>query len=329
MALFLAVLTLITTVSALGEADCTVSQYRWTFNSGGSTPCRVAEQLFLPCNTSLTIGPLNSNQFYRGMIPDMNYPCWCNSVFYSLLSACAICQGALLDHWSDFSKGCPRRWMTKYPLTIPARVRVPHWAYLDVQASDVFDPAAAASAVGSESTSPAQGSTTSSAGSSIVTSSIVSPLPASTTASVLSTSSIISNSATLVSSTTSITSSITPTASASSASPSVASSQSGASRRTVIAAGVAGGIVTLGLIAGLFFCHRRRSIKASRKLMTTPYTYTGETPSETRKKPYDPHNDARYLELKELNQSTAGQPSRKRVHVPLDVLNIGKSPSRF
>ncbi|KIL56499.1 hypothetical protein M378DRAFT_172666 [Amanita muscaria Koide BX008] len=43
----------------------------------------------------------------------------------------------------------------------------------------------------------------------------------------------------------------------------------------------------------------------------------------------DPHNDARYLELKELNQSTAGQPSRKRVHVPLDVLNIGKSPSRF
>ncbi|KIL56496.1 hypothetical protein M378DRAFT_172659 [Amanita muscaria Koide BX008] len=78
--------------------------------------------------------------------------------------------------------------------------------------------------------------------------------------------------------------------------------------------------------------------------MTAPYTNTRETQQKTICKnklivihvlgtrpgllSQDPHNDARYLELREFNLSTAAQPSRKRVHVPPPHVAASGNPNR-
>ncbi|KAF8339229.1 hypothetical protein F5887DRAFT_475437 [Amanita rubescens] len=84
-----------------------------------------------------------------------DYTCFYNTVWYSLLSACALCQDGNWLTWPDYSLTCNKTYLMEYPDPIPSNTSIPTWAYLNVTATNGnFDPAAASSlavAIGSNS----------------------------------------------------------------------------------------------------------------------------------------------------------------------------------
>ncbi|KAG9003397.1 hypothetical protein FRB90_011184 [Tulasnella sp. 427] len=75
---------------------------------------------------------------------------------YSLISACAQCQGSQWISWSYWRTNCPTGEVTvgQYPLDIPEGTGVPAWAYQDVALSDRWNASLALPqiATGTEST---------------------------------------------------------------------------------------------------------------------------------------------------------------------------------
>ncbi|KAF9556559.1 hypothetical protein CPC08DRAFT_91335 [Agrocybe pediades] len=68
--------------------------FDWSFNKAGQSPCELASTLIQPCvGAPFPIPPLVQNFTYGGPQQGKDLPCTCNTVVYSLLSACAICQG--------------------------------------------------------------------------------------------------------------------------------------------------------------------------------------------------------------------------------------------
>ncbi|KAF8228494.1 hypothetical protein L208DRAFT_1403785 [Tricholoma matsutake] len=153
-------------------ATCTNSTYQWSFNSLGQSPCVVASLLGGVCNQgSFSVPSLQPGLVYVGPPLTATNGCRCSSPFYSLISACALCQSGQFLKWSAYGVNCSTVYTGVFPLPIPPGTRVPHWAYLDVLASDQFLPAAAQAAVGgSESTYIPQSTTSSSSASSTSTS---------------------------------------------------------------------------------------------------------------------------------------------------------------
>ncbi|KAG1865832.1 hypothetical protein DFJ58DRAFT_770477 [Suillus subalutaceus] len=221
-----------------------LSSFGWMNNSLGQTPCLVTAYLGSPCaGGSAEIVAIPAGTQYSGPPLSGANPCQCNSVIYSLTSACGVCQGLIPVTWSSWKTYCTTAFTQSYPMNIPTGTAVPNWAYLDVVTSNIFN-ATAAQLDGDLPESKATSSL------SIISTVIVSPL-----ASVTST---ILISASLPASTTS-TGSSTPTSK---------SSDVGAT-----AGGVVGGIVGVGAIAGLaawFFIRRRRSRRAPLPTFSQP-----------------------------------------------------------
>jgi len=116
------------------KPKCTDSSFDWTFNSLGQSPCYVAELLTDPC-TGLTysfVSLPSTNSAYTAT----NDPCFCNTVVYSMLSACAICQSGSFSEWKTYSRFCDQTYFMEYPGNIPSNTSVPNWAYTNVTASD-------------------------------------------------------------------------------------------------------------------------------------------------------------------------------------------------
>jgi hypothetical protein len=71
----------------------------------------------------------------------------CSTHVYQLVSACAGCQNRSYLTWSRWSFFCPVSMLSAqgvYSQKIPARTRVPHWAYIKPRDHhDSFDPRAA------------------------------------------------------------------------------------------------------------------------------------------------------------------------------------------
>ncbi|KAI9447114.1 hypothetical protein BJY52DRAFT_1420507 [Lactarius psammicola] len=60
-------------------------------------------------------------------------PCWCNTVAYSLIGACAECQAGLPLFLSTYYENCTRILEpSTFPNPVPAGTRVPQWALVDV-----------------------------------------------------------------------------------------------------------------------------------------------------------------------------------------------------
>ncbi|KAF8328047.1 hypothetical protein F5887DRAFT_152959 [Amanita rubescens] len=136
--------------------NCTTDQYNWTFNSMGQSPCYVANTLIEQCTgQTYNFASLPFGNVYIFTPPFSNNSCYCNTVWYSLISACAICQNGFIFTWPMYSQNCTQTYLTKYPDPIPSNTIVPSWAYLDVtvEANDAFNFDVASSvAVGSSST---------------------------------------------------------------------------------------------------------------------------------------------------------------------------------
>jgi len=140
--------------SVAGQASGVVcgSNYTWAENSFRQNPCIVASYLQGVCSSGgFTVQPLPPNTHYAP--PEAN-ECECNTVVYSLISACADCQGSFYSTWDDWSMNCTGVYIQTFPEAIPAGTAVPAWAYEDVLIAGTYSPAAAESDSGPESTAP-------------------------------------------------------------------------------------------------------------------------------------------------------------------------------
>jgi len=137
----------------LSTATC-LSQYDWMNNSRSQSPCLVAAYLESACtNGDFQVTPLPIGTHYSGPSQQQANTCSCSTVTFSMISACGICQDRVALLWNSWSFNCTTIYSRKFTETIPANTAVPAWAYLDVETSNTFDPAAAhAAASAPEST---------------------------------------------------------------------------------------------------------------------------------------------------------------------------------
>ncbi|KAK7467282.1 hypothetical protein VKT23_004339 [Stygiomarasmius scandens] len=218
------------------DATCVLSSFQWSFNSHKESPCKVASSLIGVCyNTNYNVAPLPEDNHYLGPTIDDSNPCQCNTVIYSLMSACGLCQNRTIASWSEWSSNCASSY-TYYPESIPSDTAVPGWAYLDVKSQGSFnEDLAKQNANATESTAP--------------------PVPTSTSS--------VSASST----------SSTEAATTSSASPPDPSAAALAEedRRDKIGGGIVGGALGLfGLVALFIVLHRRRRLQQQNTLSSIP-----------------------------------------------------------
>jgi len=136
----------------------------WSYNSLGQNPCNVAAYLEATCGTGLfSIAPLPQGSLYRGPNAGQDNLCQCNTIVYSLVSACGACQGSSSwIQWSQWRVNCSTVSSAgTYPNAIPDGTRIPHWAYLDVSVADTWNATAAQSAGDSPESTPSTTSSTS------------------------------------------------------------------------------------------------------------------------------------------------------------------------
>ncbi|KAF9454636.1 hypothetical protein P691DRAFT_316859 [Macrolepiota fuliginosa MF-IS2] len=109
-----------------------VSSFHWAQNDKGQDPCTVAALVQASCrsDTNVTIKKLSANEIYVG--PDQkntNDTCACNSVVYSLLSACAACQDRFYIDWQSWTRYCATSYLYRIPGNISSNIVIPSWAY--------------------------------------------------------------------------------------------------------------------------------------------------------------------------------------------------------
>ncbi|PPR02063.1 hypothetical protein CVT24_011162 [Panaeolus cyanescens] len=249
---------------AQSDASC-LPFYTWTFNSQDKTPCEVASSLLSVCNNGpFFVHALPDNSHYLGPVTVAGAtPCECNTVVYSLMSACGACQGKTYLSWSVWSANCPTTYTSGYPEQIPQGVAVPGWAYLDVTANDNFDQTnARANANATESTL-------------IVPTPTPTPVPTSSSLSSNGTRSHSktqshSNSSTHVSDTSTTASSSTPPPVPTSSAASAAAKEEAQSNLVggAVVGSVMGAAIIIAIVA--YFIQRRRRIARNGQILPSP-----------------------------------------------------------
>jgi len=135
-----------------------LSGYTSFYNSLNQSPCQIAVALGGACDNGLYfLYPLPPDISYGGPSLFEDNTCICSTVFYSLLSACAYCQGHSYLDWSTYHSNCSFTYDQVFSEPIPSSTRIPHYAYLNIVAGNTFNVAAALSAGGLESTPVPQG----------------------------------------------------------------------------------------------------------------------------------------------------------------------------
>ncbi|KAF9024759.1 hypothetical protein BDZ89DRAFT_1068865 [Hymenopellis radicata] len=169
--LILACCIVVAVAQNVSHAVCSNPEYSWTFNSLKQSPCQIGEALGNQClsDGSFYIQPLPTGKMYSGLGGAAAMPCACNTVYYSLLTLCAKCQGGNIAPFSAWSENCAASYST-FPGPIPAGTAVPYYAYIPLLSNGTFDVDSAVNAVGPEATGSSQ-PTSSSASASIPTAS--------------------------------------------------------------------------------------------------------------------------------------------------------------
>ncbi|GLB34838.1 putative expressed protein [Lyophyllum shimeji] len=123
------------------DATC-LPFYAWANNSHKQSPCQVAAVLLAVCGP-YKVAALPDGSHYTGPALGATNRCQCNTVVYSLMSACGSCQGRTYETWDTWSGNCPTVSISSFPEAIPPNTFVPGWAYFDVQTSGNFNATAA------------------------------------------------------------------------------------------------------------------------------------------------------------------------------------------
>ncbi|KAI0263836.1 hypothetical protein BC834DRAFT_296236 [Gloeopeniophorella convolvens] len=116
----------------MSVAQC-LPGWEWTWNALGQSPCQVASILIGLCIGSPTVaGPLAVGTTY--LPPPYASLCWCNSILYSLLSACSSCQEQGVVSWNTWARNCT--WTAGSGiipgLVIVEETVIPGWAFADI-----------------------------------------------------------------------------------------------------------------------------------------------------------------------------------------------------
>lgn len=138
-------------MSSILIANCSTAQ--WTFNSKNQSPCTLVSALGGLCYPDgYSVTPLpDPTSRYLGPLKGYENPCICSSVYYSLISACAICQGDRpYMSWSLWSANCSTTYITTFPKDLPQGFPVPHWAYQNVLVYDTWSQTVAQGDTGPE-----------------------------------------------------------------------------------------------------------------------------------------------------------------------------------
>ncbi|KAJ7510061.1 hypothetical protein B0H11DRAFT_1173784 [Mycena galericulata] len=107
-----------------------IPSYDWSLNSNDQTPCLVAAILENICDGPVEVNTIPPHNHY--ILTDANL-CQCNTVTYSLISACGGCQNRTFISWTDWATNCTQvEPVGQFLQTIPPDVAVPSWAYLNV-----------------------------------------------------------------------------------------------------------------------------------------------------------------------------------------------------
>ncbi|KAI0812734.1 hypothetical protein BC629DRAFT_961396 [Irpex lacteus] len=117
------------------------SEYGWMTNSKWQNPCLVAAYLQSVCDSDPAISGVQTlppGHHYILRAPNASN-CTCNTVLYSMLSACTICQAQEYLPWSGWSENCTYKFVGNYPKPIPQGTAVPAWAYENVTLLDTFN----------------------------------------------------------------------------------------------------------------------------------------------------------------------------------------------
>jgi len=142
VAFLLAVRVVDVQAQSLVYPGCPAS-WSWSFNSINQTPCEVAAYLQGACNDGVfTIPTLEPGNSYTGPTGngDDSDLCKCNTVVYSLMSACDACQGSKWFTWNTWSHNCTKTDpATTFSNIIPSGTKVPEWAFLSVS-TGTWDP---------------------------------------------------------------------------------------------------------------------------------------------------------------------------------------------
>jgi len=125
--------------------DClpeAIATWNWTYNSLKQSPCSTPGYLSSECsNGEFTIPQLAQGNNYPGPSGGVSEDiCQCNTVLYSVISACAGCQMGIWLSWDDWSANCSSSApMATFPQSITSSTRVPAWAFLNVTATAPWD----------------------------------------------------------------------------------------------------------------------------------------------------------------------------------------------
>ncbi|KAF8503279.1 hypothetical protein F5888DRAFT_970217 [Russula emetica] len=136
----LALLIIDSAHAQVSAPSCSNSSY--SYNSLGQGPCLIVAYLAAVCNNgTFSISPLLPQHSYLGPNgPDNGDTCKCNTVAYSLISACDACQGGQWTSYSSWSYNCTSvATPGTFPDSIPAVTRVPYWAYLNPTGSGYWN----------------------------------------------------------------------------------------------------------------------------------------------------------------------------------------------
>jgi len=154
------------------QASCPPG-WEWNQNSFGQDPCTVASALATVCldSNSFTIYPLAQGEYYYPPEQSGTLDCECNTVWYSLIEACASCQGGVVQSWITWTDACVTVYVTQYPYDVPSETEIPQWAFYNVTTlpSETYSDAVAMS-VGSDPEDTPDPTTTPSVGNSTGTS---------------------------------------------------------------------------------------------------------------------------------------------------------------
>ncbi|KAI9438020.1 hypothetical protein H4582DRAFT_1952141 [Lactarius indigo] len=127
-------------VAQISAPSCTdvVSSWKWSFNSLGQNPCKITAYMMSTCyRGAFAVNPLGlGDTAYAGPsrqeVQEAGL-CWCNTVAFSLISACSECQGGQSLFWSEYRQNCARTLEpSTFPNPVPAGTRVPQWALIDI-----------------------------------------------------------------------------------------------------------------------------------------------------------------------------------------------------
>ncbi|KAG8722164.1 hypothetical protein FRC08_006278 [Ceratobasidium sp. 394] len=143
--LILLVISAVRVAAQTTNVTCDPS-FDWANNSKGQSPCLVAAFLQALCLPSKqwNVPTLPSGAYYLSPVGNVT-GCACASPVYSLMSACAACQGASYITWGEWTANCPSGFINNgsFPFPVPSDTTVPQWAMKVIDPSTSFDIGAA------------------------------------------------------------------------------------------------------------------------------------------------------------------------------------------